>query len=125
MRSGIGLSAPLRRLGIRVLADLPVGRRLQDHPAFPTICSIRRNAVGSPIRRSARCCGADRAVRPVTRPASTSAAADGVEKNRHCCGYEVLIQSSLEMEGESKLVLSRQALDFRHTQAMNHSWNDS
>ncbi|MFB4304138.1 GMC family oxidoreductase [Actinomadura sp. NTSP31] len=32
MRSGIGPADDLRRLGIRVRADLPVGRGMQDHP---------------------------------------------------------------------------------------------
>lgn len=48
MRSGIGPAATLRRLEIPVVADLPVGSRLQDHPLFPTVWSIRRDAVGLP-----------------------------------------------------------------------------
>jgi len=48
MRSGVGPSDTLRRLGIPVVADLPVGRRLQDHPLFPTVWSIRKEAVGLP-----------------------------------------------------------------------------
>src|ERR1700730_6183858 len=36
-RSGIGPAAWLRPLGIAVVADLPVGRNLLDHPGFPMI----------------------------------------------------------------------------------------
>lgn len=46
MRSGIGPAETLRRLDIPVIADLPVGRRLQDHPVFPTVWSIRKESVG-------------------------------------------------------------------------------
>jgi choline dehydrogenase len=35
LRSGIGPASDLRPLGIEVLADLPVGQRLQDQPFFP------------------------------------------------------------------------------------------
>jgi choline dehydrogenase len=48
MRSGIGPADMLRRLDIPVIADLPVGRRLQDHPLVPTVWSIRKEAVGLP-----------------------------------------------------------------------------
>lgn len=48
MRSGIGPSEVLRGLGIPVVSDLPVGRRLQDHPMVPTVWSIRKEAVGLP-----------------------------------------------------------------------------
>lgn len=34
LRSGVGPAADLTALGIEVVADLPVGRRLQDHPFF-------------------------------------------------------------------------------------------
>ena len=34
MRSGIGPAADLAALGIEVVADLPVGQRLQDQPAY-------------------------------------------------------------------------------------------
>jgi choline dehydrogenase len=34
LRSGIGPSRELRALGVRVIADLPVGRNLHDHPSF-------------------------------------------------------------------------------------------
>jgi choline dehydrogenase len=46
MRSGIGPESVLRPLGIDVVAALAVGARLQDHPMFPTVWSIRKEAVG-------------------------------------------------------------------------------
>jgi choline dehydrogenase len=46
MRSGIGPSEVLRGLEIPVVSDLPVGRRLQDHPLVPTVWSIRKEAIG-------------------------------------------------------------------------------
>ncbi|QTG16954.1 dehydrogenase (plasmid) [Agrobacterium tumefaciens] len=46
LRSGIGPVEDLRKLDIPLVADLPVGKRLQDHPVFPTVWSIRREAVG-------------------------------------------------------------------------------
>lgn len=48
MRSGIGPAAALTALGIPVVADLPVGERLQDHPLIPTVWSIRPESVGLP-----------------------------------------------------------------------------
>ncbi|MGN6827982.1 GMC family oxidoreductase [Paucibacter sp. M5-1] len=48
MRSGIGPSEVLRGLDIPVVSELPVGRRLQDHPLVPTVWSIRKEAVGLP-----------------------------------------------------------------------------
>lgn len=48
MRSGIGPAATLRGLDIPIVADLPVGRQLQDHPLVPTVWSIRKEAVGLP-----------------------------------------------------------------------------
>lgn len=48
LRSGIGPAAALRGLDIPVVADLPVGARLQDHPLVPTIWSIRKASVGLP-----------------------------------------------------------------------------
>ncbi len=41
MRSGIGPAADLRALGIPVIADLPVGRRLQDHPFFYNVYALK------------------------------------------------------------------------------------
>lgn len=46
MRSGIGPAEILRSLDIPAVADLPVGRRLQDHPLFPTVWSLRKESVG-------------------------------------------------------------------------------
>jgi choline dehydrogenase-like flavoprotein len=47
LRSGIGPAADLARLGIEVVADLPVGRGLQDHAmlmvAIPTVERARRS----------------------------------------------------------------------------------
>ncbi|HZC51753.1 MAG TPA: GMC family oxidoreductase N-terminal domain-containing protein [Mycobacterium sp.] len=40
LRSGVGPSADLRALGIEVVADLPVGQRLQEQPLFPTIYAL-------------------------------------------------------------------------------------
>ncbi|TCQ06555.1 GMC family oxidoreductase N-terminal domain-containing protein [Sphingomonas sp. PP-CC-3A-396] len=41
LRSGIGPAAHLRKLGIPVVADLPVGLRLQDHPFFFNIYALK------------------------------------------------------------------------------------
>ena len=40
LRSGIGPAEDLAALGIDLVADLPVGRRLQDHPFFHTIYAL-------------------------------------------------------------------------------------
>jgi choline dehydrogenase len=50
LRSGIGPAAELRALGIDVHADLPVGRRLFDHPglAFPVSVSPEWARMGWP-----------------------------------------------------------------------------
>jgi choline dehydrogenase len=45
MRSGIGPADDLRQLGIDVLADLPVGQALQDHPFYYTVYSLTPDAV--------------------------------------------------------------------------------
>jgi choline dehydrogenase len=46
MRSGIGPADELHRLGIAVVADLPVGTRLQDHPFYFTMWAARKDKVG-------------------------------------------------------------------------------
>jgi choline dehydrogenase len=40
LRSGIGPASDLRSLGIEVVADLPVGQRLQDQPFFPNAYAL-------------------------------------------------------------------------------------
>ncbi|MEV6541771.1 GMC family oxidoreductase N-terminal domain-containing protein [Streptomyces sp. NPDC051665] len=40
LRSGVGPAGDLRALGIDVVADLPVGRRLQDHPFFHALFAL-------------------------------------------------------------------------------------
>jgi choline dehydrogenase len=40
LRSGIGPAADLRTLSIGVVADLPVGQRLHDHPAFYNVYAL-------------------------------------------------------------------------------------
>jgi choline dehydrogenase len=40
LRSGVGPAGDLTALGIGVIADLPVGRRLLDHPYFHTACAL-------------------------------------------------------------------------------------
>jgi choline dehydrogenase len=40
LRSGVGPAKDLRALGIGVVADLPVGRRLQDHPFFHSLFAL-------------------------------------------------------------------------------------
>ncbi|WAS90561.1 GMC family oxidoreductase [Nannocystis punicea] len=44
MRSGIGPAAQLDDLGIPVLADLPVGERLQEHPFYYNIYALKPGA---------------------------------------------------------------------------------
>ena len=40
MRSGVGPANDLRALGIPVVADLPVGRRLKDHPFYYNVYAL-------------------------------------------------------------------------------------
>ena len=49
LRSGIGPAADLRALDIDVVADLPVGRRLQEHPFFYTTWAARPDRLGLPV----------------------------------------------------------------------------
>jgi choline dehydrogenase len=42
MRSGVGPSDHLPKLGIRTIASLPVGDRLQDHPFFYNVYALKR-----------------------------------------------------------------------------------
>lgn len=49
LRSGIGPAADLRALDIPLVADLPVGQRLQDHPFFFTIWAARAEKLGLPF----------------------------------------------------------------------------
>jgi len=44
MRSGLGPASDLRALGIEVLADLPVGQRLMDHPFYYNVYALRPEA---------------------------------------------------------------------------------
>ena len=46
MRSGVGPAEHLRELGISVVADLPVGERLQDHPFYYNIYALKPGANG-------------------------------------------------------------------------------
>lgn len=45
MRSGIGPAGHLTDLGIPVVADLPVGQRLKDHPFFPVVLALKPDAI--------------------------------------------------------------------------------
>ena len=45
LRSGVGPASDLARLGIDLVADLPVGQRLQDHPAFYNAYALAEDAL--------------------------------------------------------------------------------
>lgn len=56
-RSGIGPARVLSSLGINVVADLPVGQGLQEHPAIWLMLELREHArAGSPDARHTNCC---------------------------------------------------------------------
>ena len=56
-RSGIGPAALLKSLGVPVIADLPVGENLLDHPAMPLFLHLRDEArVGTMMHRHTNCC---------------------------------------------------------------------
>jgi choline dehydrogenase len=46
LRSGVGPSKDLEELGIPVVADLPVGRRLQDQPTYHNAYAARPDRIG-------------------------------------------------------------------------------
>lgn len=57
LRSGVGPAADLRALGIEVLADLPAGATLQDHPLISLVLRLRPGAHGqAPATRHSRYC---------------------------------------------------------------------
>lgn len=56
MRSGMGAATDLARLGIDVVADLPVGEGFQDHPAVPFQVPIRSEAMAEPHGRHTNLC---------------------------------------------------------------------
>lgn len=54
LRSGVGPAEHLSQLGRRVVADLPVGGRLKDHPAFFSSFLLAKNvSAGQPARGAA------------------------------------------------------------------------
>lgn len=56
-RSGIGPAPLLKSLGIEVVADLPVGENLLDHPMMPLYLHLRDEArVGTMMHRHTNCC---------------------------------------------------------------------
>jgi 5-(hydroxymethyl)furfural/furfural oxidase len=56
-RSGIGRAELLRSLGIEVVADLPVGENLLDHPIIPLFLRLKEAArVDTPMHRHTNCC---------------------------------------------------------------------
>lgn len=57
MRSGIGPADQLRQLGIEVMADLPVGRGVQDHPMAVLSLPLKESArIGSADDRHTNVC---------------------------------------------------------------------
>jgi choline dehydrogenase len=57
VRSGIGPAAQLAELGIDLVADLPVGRDLQDHPMVPTSLPLTaETAIQTVDDRHTNCC---------------------------------------------------------------------
>jgi choline dehydrogenase len=48
LRSGVGPAGDLRKLGIDVVSDLPVGNGLQDHPALGIDVTLRDESHGQP-----------------------------------------------------------------------------
>jgi 5-(hydroxymethyl)furfural/furfural oxidase len=66
MRSGIGPAAQLRRAGVEIRSDLPVGQGLQDHAIV---------FVNLPVRESAQRCVGDRPTNCVVRYSSQHPAA--------------------------------------------------
>ncbi len=56
-RSGIGPAPLLKSLGIGVVADLPVGENLLDHPMVPLYLHLKDEArVGTMMHRHTNCC---------------------------------------------------------------------
>jgi len=56
-RSGIGPAALLEAFGIPILADLPVGENLLDHPIMDALLHLRENGqVGTLMHRHTNCC---------------------------------------------------------------------
>jgi choline dehydrogenase len=49
LRSGIGPAADLAALGVELVADLPVGQRLQEHPFYYTTWAARPEKLGLPL----------------------------------------------------------------------------
>ena len=49
LRSGIGPAADVQALGMEVVANLPVGTRLQEHPFFYTTWAARPDRLGLPV----------------------------------------------------------------------------
>jgi len=56
-RSGIGPANVLKRLGIEIVADRPVGRHLLDHPILGLMLDLRESArVSTLMHRHTNCC---------------------------------------------------------------------